>query len=628
MDVDTSRKTIGHRALPPGLDTGLFFVLFYLYVWLAIDPRLVYHSLTILTPYYPFSFQTGWPFFWKQVAHSGGTVEYVARGLSALWAFGWAGALILTAAAWCATVFTDALNARVGLPRGKVLRYVPAVIVLEMYGSYAHPLSILLSLLISLGCFVLYVRVVPPSPLWRLPTLLIGCPVLFLIAGAGSLLFGVMVAIDEVLVGGRRLVAVAALGWAGVLPWAVATLLAIDLKESYGRLLIWALGVSAGIWPLALELYLFFPTMLAAAVVVRARARDRVPARERRSPKEDRSPNAKLRRGALGRVSARGLATAAFFPVIAAVVWFSLDSFTRTVLEMDRDFQQERWADVLRSAERMPPGVFNFRCYRNTMLALYHTGRLGDEMFRYRQHPGVDLLFTPEKQQDMGASYGDSRLFLDLGFVNWAEKLAHEALETSGDVPAVLEQLAIISVVKGRPELARVFLHDLAKHPFEGWAARDMLRRMETDDALKDDPLTARARGNMIDKDIVAFDLNVNELFSLLLERNPHNRMAFELCMATDLADRRLDKVIANLPRLAELSYPRVPRHYQEAWVIYQGGGDQSASDPRIRVGSRGSPACSELPRDHGSCQKQGRGEDRRGGGGLERFLLLLFHVR
>ena len=218
MDVDTSRKTIGHRALPPGLDTGLFFVLFYLYVWLAIDPRLVYHSLTILTPYYPFSFQTGWPFFWKQVAHSGGTVEYVARGLSALWAFGWAGALILTAAAWCATVFTDALNARVGLPRGKVLRYVPAVIVLEMYGSYAHPLSILLSLLISLGCFVLYVRVVPPSPLWRLPTLLIGCPVLFLIAGAGSLLFGVMVAIDEVLVGGRRLVAVAASAGPGFCP--------------------------------------------------------------------------------------------------------------------------------------------------------------------------------------------------------------------------------------------------------------------------------------------------------------------------------------------------------------------------------------------------------------------------
>lgn len=56
------------------LETGLFLLLFYLYVWLVIDPRLLHHSLGIMTPYRPFSFHTGWPFF-AQHATSGADPE-------------------------------------------------------------------------------------------------------------------------------------------------------------------------------------------------------------------------------------------------------------------------------------------------------------------------------------------------------------------------------------------------------------------------------------------------------------------------------------------------------------------------------------------------------------------------
>ena len=77
-----------------GVDSGLFFLLFYLYVWRVIDPRLIHHSLGILTPYHPFFFSTGWPFFREHLARPGGLAEYAARFLSQLYGFGWAGALM------------------------------------------------------------------------------------------------------------------------------------------------------------------------------------------------------------------------------------------------------------------------------------------------------------------------------------------------------------------------------------------------------------------------------------------------------------------------------------------------------------------------------------------------------
>jgi len=125
----------------------------YVYVWLVIDPRLVHHSLGIFTYYFPFSFSTGWPFFREHLGRPGGPAEYAARFLSQLYCFGWAGALIVCAGGLVMCLSTDVLTGlashrwdmqmphRMGGPRGMVLRYVPAVLLLVMYGGYTQPLS-------------------------------------------------------------------------------------------------------------------------------------------------------------------------------------------------------------------------------------------------------------------------------------------------------------------------------------------------------------------------------------------------------------------------------------------------------------------------------------------------------
>jgi hypothetical protein len=53
-----------------------------------------------------------------------------------------------------------------------------------------------------------------------------------------------------------------------------------------------------------------------------------------------------------------------------------------------------------------------------------------------------------------------------------------------------------------------------------------------------------------------------------LLEKNPHNRMAFEFLMAYALSTARPEKIAAGLERLKGFSYPKIPRHFQEAMAI------------------------------------------------------------
>jgi len=58
-----------------------------------------------------------------------------------------------------------------------------------------------------------------------------------------------------------------------------------------------------------------------------------------------------------------------------------------------------------------------------------------------------------------------------------------------------------------------------------------------------------------------------------LLKANPKNRMAFEYLMAIYLLTHQRDKLAANLWRLDDFGYERIPRHYEEVITILQSTG-------------------------------------------------------
>jgi hypothetical protein len=64
-------------------------------------------------------------------------------------------------------------------------------------------------------------------------------------------------------------------------------------------------------------------------------------------------------------------------------------------------------------------------------------------------------------------------------------------------------------------------------------------------------------------------DLPPEAMLSCLLEKNGKNRMAFEYLMAWHLSNRQLTRFIQRLTELRDLGYETLPRHYEEAVMVY-----------------------------------------------------------
>ncbi len=553
-----------------GLDTLFFFLLFYLYVWLIIDPRLVDHAVGILSPYYSLSFTAGWPFFQEHLLRPGGVVEYVARFCSPFFCWGWIGALIVTAVASASCFSVDALTRLAGRPRGLVVRFGPPVLLLIMYSDYSQPLRPLLSLLVVLAGFGFYVRAAPRGrATWSIVVLAM-CLATNYIAGSASVLFPMLVAIYEILIRRKRFRGLACLLCGLLVPGLLGpTVFDLSLRETYGAFLAPVSGATVSDWPYLLALYLYFPAVLAGAALREATI-FRNSARARHAPSHAASPSrsARLSRFLRAEKLSRGMKTTAVFLTVAVIAWFLHVPHSKLMLKIDYCCQHEMWAEALDAAAKMPPHQYSGHFNRNVMLALYRTGRLGEEMFRYPQPANAaDLYVIPRAEDDAPSYLQVARFFLEIGEINRAERHACEALTGTGDLPAVLKQLATINIVKDRPETAKVFLNALGKKPLHHQAAREMLQNLEDDPRMEDDPTVSRLRAVRLDRDSVSYVVSVEVMLLELLARNRHNKMAFDFLMVHYLLTRRPEQVVANLQYLKDFGYQGIPRHFQEAVV-------------------------------------------------------------
>lgn len=526
---------------------AVFFLLLFLFFDGVVDPRLTHHGFGILAPYHVVAFKTGSRFFWEQALHVGGLADYLARLLFQWFPIRGIGAAVLTASAVAAAAIARALGRP--LPaRGEALGYVPAALLLVLYCSYAHPLRSWLGVLAAAAAFLLYRWTAPQTAVWRMAFAAGLSTAMYAAMGAASLVLPLLVMLDELLVRGRKQTAGIALLIGIALPGAAVLLRALGPAEAFAGFALADPGVPPQRWPAMLALFLFFPTVFAAAALW---GKDRPAAHER--------------------TATLLLQTAAACLLLTGLGWLAVDRPVRTTLAVDLAVAERRWDDALRAAENLPPGVYSVRCDRNLMLALYHTGRLADRWFADLRGPASNLLNTPEGQADGGTSLQESQVLLELGCVNDAQKAAFEALEASGEQPAVLEQLALIEIVRGRPETARMFLRALARQPLDRAEALAWLERLHADPAMEDDARVRSIRASALRRETLGGNESVETMLLTLLESNPRNRLAFELLMGHYLGAKQLDKAVAEFPRLKELGYAAPPILLQEAWLIHCG---------------------------------------------------------
>jgi hypothetical protein len=538
-----------------------FFLLSWLYLWLRVDTRLIYFIPDSVFP----SFSLNAPFLGAALSRPGGLSDYASAFLSQLLYYPWVGALVIAAVAALLCACAGAFIASLAGQRPRLAHFLPGVLLLLAYGRYIHALDLAVSLLGAVVLACAYVRIPWRNAVMRLAAFTALSAACYYLGGGVVSAFAALCATYEA-AAGRAGVGAAGLAASAALPYAIGVAgFGLRLSEAYVYVSLECLwkDFQSAEWPVP-ALCVAVP-LTAAIVAVFARLRGR---RARASAAD----------GAIGRLKARltrrrtALAGRIALCVGAAfAVWLSPDGQVSADLRMRYLDLHGKWGGVLRQARKVHPTNYSFLDMCAVNRALYHEGRLLDDMFRYPQHPNGLLLSQTLRENDVlqmpPAMLQLGGTFYDLGLMNDAVHMFQDATEFVGPRPWVLKRLALSEGIKGRMEARELYLQSLRSDLIYGrWAARVLsgagndseaqAREVEAHSALM--PFTDSTGTQTTEK-----------MLTNLLEGNRQNRMAFEYLMAYYLLIKHPEDVAENLGRLDDFGYPRIPRLCEEAIMLY-----------------------------------------------------------
>ena len=142
------------RQLPHNL---LFFALCFVYLWLIVEPNLIYHCFGTVLPQAPL-FAEGKAFLLDRLGMPGGGILYVSGLLSQGYYYSGLGAAIIVLAALALGELSRRHLALVGVTQSAWLTCLPAVAILLVYSRYKHPLAICLTIALGLALSLAFER--------------------------------------------------------------------------------------------------------------------------------------------------------------------------------------------------------------------------------------------------------------------------------------------------------------------------------------------------------------------------------------------------------------------------------------------------------------------------------------
>lgn len=514
---------------------------------------------------YP-AFFTGWEFFIEAVGRPGGIAEYLTGFLSQLYYYQFGGAVVITVLVGLTCLAAGMLVSSAGFNfLAGIVGYIPAVFFLAMHTKCEHALGVFVGLLLSLWVLVAYEKIRLKSSALRGCCFLLMFVLLYLAAGGWALLFGILATGFELFVRRRLLSACLCVLLTGLVPLIVGWCFDLRMIDIYLYLLPFDPRPSINAKEIAKALQISMLSVLLAAFGLQFFVNRKRPGK--RPGKKSKETSAKT-----GMMLLKWGIQALVVISSAAVVVNLMTGIEIKRLQADFYAGKGMWTELLEYADRFPEVTRDPDGNHNIIMALHHTGRLGEELFHYPQFKGG--MFPRAQEGATLRSYRRSinyiRLSLLIGNVNIAEKESYETLENSGEYPELLWNLAIINITKKQPKPARVFLEVLSRDLIHGKKAKHMLKRLAEDPELNDDKEIIRLRSVMRTEDTV--EIQTVEPFMLdFLEVNPHNRIAFEYLMIHYLKTRQVDKIAKNMYRFRDFGYKKVPRHFGEAILLHLG---------------------------------------------------------
>lgn len=536
----------------------IFFAIFYLYLWLGVDFRLIYHGGGVITNF-PVFFR-GWDFFHQFMLYPGGFVEYFSAFLSQFFYYSPLGSLIVTLQAWlffiCVVYFFKAINA----PRLCWLRFVPPILLLITYNQYTYYFVTTMALLTAFVFVCLYLKLSSRNSFVRSFVFITFSLVLYTIAGGPYLYFAVLCAIYELFFKRRCWLSLLYLLLAIVIPFMIGVFaFGVSTIDAFSKLMpfSWEILFDRGTRRMVTVVYILYLLVPFALILL---GFWRVIPERFKFSSSGKAIFSWYSRKKKFRYLVESLA---LFVITVAVIFYSHNKGCKTFIEVNYYSCYNMWPQTLAAARRHRSN--NFYVVHAVNRALYHSGRLACDMFSYPQ--SINSLFPPSKGTTEGY-WQKFDTYIDLGFISRAEHILTTAVDEFGRHPILLKRLALINIIKGDTATARIYLNTLSKTLFDAdWADKYLDILANAPNSPENSRIQYLSRSmTQTDYANISF-VNEESVLDLLAENN-HNRMAFEYLMAGHLLANRLDKFLKDFDRAKDFNYFQTPRLYEQALIL------------------------------------------------------------
>ncbi|MBN1560204.1 hypothetical protein JW998_08135, partial [candidate division KSB1 bacterium] len=525
---------------------AIFSLFYFLVLHYRIDAKLIYQSQQPV-----FFFDR--TFYREFLSYPGGALELLSRFLSQFLFHSWTGALLLTILFCLVTFFTTLLLQSFGPKRAiSLLAWIPSHLLFLLHHSYECPLAVSLGFLGAVGAALIFIRLAPKQFVLRLLTFACLYALVYYVTAGPALLYTAIVIFFEMLFHRHYLLSVLCAAVAGITPWLASSYLFILLLKKSYLMHLWLEGGGLQRY-LLLALLLFSPI----AIVFRALSSQMG---EKAGIRFLQKFIAAERSTALWIVQ-----TAVLLLIVALLSWSCVQKREKSLLALDYHARHGQWQKVIDTVQKN--GLFD--TYIGQMQlnrALYHENKLCDDMYAYPQRKLAGLFLHESVRHLYPLQYSD--LFFELGLMNEAQHWAHEALSVTGDTPWNVQRLALVYVIKDDAAMAQKYLGMLKKTVWMRNWAEQMQNSLAKGD-FSPFPQVSHLKSLMPTTDFIMIPAQPEACLEELLEANLSNKMAFEYYMAGLLLDGKVGRFINRLDGITAMNYAKMPRHFEEAVLMY-----------------------------------------------------------
>lgn len=231
----------------------------------------------------------------------------------------------------------------------------------------------------------------------------------------------------------------------------------------------------------------------------------------------------------------------------------------RLMLNVDKNLKKANWETILELTKKYK-GKNQLVCYLNN-LALFHTGRMSEDLFKYPQEFGVNSLYFVWDGTSKMVEYGDL-VFANLGYYNEATRWAFESMVIYGETAPVLKKLIDYNLCNNKPLVAQRFINILKESLFYSEQAHFYEKNLSSGRQV--------VMHNDETQNIFANFLNISNDLLYLCDTDPENKMAFEYLMAYYLLSNKVIDFVNNLWRIKIFDYKQLPKPYEEALFLFK----------------------------------------------------------